>query len=136
MSIQVDFQGIGVARANLKKVFDATDNGKSVTLGRGGEIVVALPAEKVRQYFAETIPANIEAEVTKDATWLMSNTFGLHSEGTDIESALEDMVDVLREYAEDWEDHLYTAPNHADYWGLVQLIKLSTDTQLKEWLEK
>ena len=136
MSIQVDFQGVGVARSNLKKVFDATDEGKSVTLGRGQEVIVALPVEKIQKFLFETIPAKIETEITKDGTWLFSSYLPFHSEGKDVDDALEDMIAVLREYAEDWEDHLFTAPNHSDYWGLVQLIKLSTDDQLKIWLER
>jgi hypothetical protein len=44
------------------------------------------------------------------------------------------MVDALREYAEDWQDHLLDAPNHRENWGLVQLISLSDDDQLREWL--
>lgn len=136
MSIQIDFQGVAVARANLKKVFDATDDGKSVTLGRGDGIVVAVPLEKIQQFLFETIPAKIETEVSKDATWLYSTALPFHSEGKDVDAALEDMIAVLREYADDWEDHLLTAPNHSDYWGLVQLIKLSTDDQLKSWLER
>lgn len=135
MSIEVDFQGIGVARANLKKVFDATDEGKSVTLARGGEIVVALPAERVRKYFAETIAMNLQVELSGGSTFLYSETLPFHSEGDSIESAKKDMVDLLREYAEDWEDHLYLAPNHADFWGLVQLVKLSTDAELLDWME-
>lgn len=136
MSIQVDYQGIGVARSNLKKVFDTAEQGKSVTLGRNGEVVIALPAELVRRHFEETIEAKVEVEVTKEATWLLCEKLPFHSEGKDFDSALDDMVLVLREYAEDWEDHLFSASNHADYWGLVQLIKLSTDEQLKTWLEK
>jgi hypothetical protein len=44
------------------------------------------------------------------------------------------MIDALREYADDWQDHLYNVPNHADNWGLVHLIALSSDDQLREWL--
>jgi hypothetical protein len=44
------------------------------------------------------------------------------------------MVDALREYAEDWQDHLLNAPNHRDNWALVQLVSLSENDQLKKWL--
>ena len=40
----------------------------------------------------------------------------------------------LREYAEDWQLRLLNAPNHRDNWGLVQLISLSDDEQLRDWL--
>jgi hypothetical protein len=44
------------------------------------------------------------------------------------------MAGALREYAEDWQDHLLHAANHRENWGLVQLITLSSDEQLREWL--
>ena len=50
------------------------------------------------------------------------------------EEAITEMASALREYAEDWQDHLLHAPNHRANWGLVQLITLSSDEQLREWL--
>lgn len=44
------------------------------------------------------------------------------------------MVDALRDYAEEWADRLRLAPNHADNWGLVQIVALSSDEQLRDWL--
>jgi hypothetical protein len=44
------------------------------------------------------------------------------------------MIVALREYAEDWQDRLLDAPNHANNWALVQLITLSSEVQLREWL--
>ena len=58
----------------------------------------------------------------------------LAAEGATFDEAIGEMVQVLREYAEDWQDRLRTAPNHADNWGLVQLIALSDDGQLRDWL--
>lgn len=45
------------------------------------------------------------------------------------------MVSALREYAEDWQDHLLDTPNHRKNRGLVRLIGLSDDDQLRAWLE-
>jgi len=55
-------------------------------------------------------------------------------EGPDFDSAVDEMVGELREYAEDWESRFKHAPNHREYWGVVQLVNLSTDDQLREWL--
>ena len=38
---------------------------------------------------------------------------------------------LCAKYAEDWTDHLRTAANHSDNWGLVQLIELSSDDELR-----
>ena len=49
------------------------------------------------------------------------------SEGADVDGALADLPLLLREYAEDWDDRLESAPNHTGNWAVVQLINLSTD---------
>ncbi len=41
---------------------------------------------------------------------------------------------ALREYAADWQERLAEATNHRDNWALVQLITLSEDDQLPDWL--
>lgn len=48
--------------------------------------------------------------------------------------AVAELMDTVREYANDWQDHLRHARNHQDNWALVQLVSLSDDDQLKEWL--
>jgi predicted RNase H-like HicB family nuclease len=56
------------------------------------------------------------------------------ADGPTFDAAIDEMVQALREYAEDWQDRLVDAPNHRDNWGLVQLIGLSGDSELKDWL--
>jgi hypothetical protein len=56
------------------------------------------------------------------------------ADGATFDEAVIEMIDALREYADDWQNHLYYVPNHADNWGLVHLIALSSDAQLREWL--
>jgi hypothetical protein len=56
------------------------------------------------------------------------------ADGASFYEAIFEMVDALREYAEDWQQRLLDAPNHRDNWGLVHLISLSDDEQLHDWL--
>ncbi len=56
------------------------------------------------------------------------------AEATELGEALAGFVDALREYAQDWEDHLHAASNHRSNGALVQLVGLSTDEQLTTWL--
>ncbi|MFC4013327.1 hypothetical protein ACFOY2_39295 [Nonomuraea purpurea] len=58
----------------------------------------------------------------------------LAADGRTFDEAVTEMVGALREYAEDWQDHLLDAPNHRDNWGLVQMTSLCDDDQLREWL--
>ena len=55
-------------------------------------------------------------------------------ETSSLAESLEEMIDVLREYAADWQARLHTDPAHRDSWGLVQLIELSSDGELTRWL--
>ena len=44
------------------------------------------------------------------------------------------MIVALREYAADWIARLRNAPNHAGNWLLVQMVQLSTDESLVDWV--
>src|SRR5271165_2749065 len=56
------------------------------------------------------------------------------ADAVSLEDAVDEMVLALREYAEDWQDHLMNTPNHRDNWPTVQLVSLSNDRQLGKWL--
>jgi predicted RNase H-like HicB family nuclease len=56
------------------------------------------------------------------------------ADGSTLDEALDEMLDALREYADDWSARLRTAPNHAEQWHVVRLIALSDDDQLRAWL--
>jgi hypothetical protein len=54
--------------------------------------------------------------------------------GATFDEAVTEMADALRDYAHDWQGHLRNAASHRESCGLVQLISLSDDEQLREWL--
>jgi hypothetical protein len=56
------------------------------------------------------------------------------ADGASFDEAIDEVVLALREYAQDWYDRLQHAPNHRENWGIVQLVGLSTDEQLRDWL--
>ena len=56
------------------------------------------------------------------------------ADGATYAEALIELVDALREYATDWNHHLRHAANHKDNRAFVELVSLSDDDQLKEWL--
>jgi len=100
------------------------------------ELVSAVaPADRLREYLSSTISPRVSLLVEAGRTIGLMENRSFVSEGADVEGALEDLVLSLREYAEDWEDHLQQAPNHSENWALVQLVKLSTDEQLIDWFK-
>jgi len=90
--------------------------------------------ESPRRFLSSTVLSNVQV-VNEDGAWAVlmpAQPFG--AEATELVEALEDFVDALRDYAEDWEDQLFAAPNRQESWAMVQLVDLSTDDQLTAWL--
>jgi predicted RNase H-like HicB family nuclease len=55
------------------------------------------------------------------------------ADGATSEEAIDELVDAIREYAEDWHDRLRHAPNHQENREIAQLVGLSDD-ELRAWL--
>ena len=131
---QVHYDSYTEARNKLKNLLDAAENGQVATVRRDAATAVVVDAERLRHFLASVVPS--QAQVVQEAGGWSVFIPGLPvaADGGTFEEALTEMADALREYAEDWQDHLRHAPNHRENWGLVQLISLSSDEQLREWL--
>jgi hypothetical protein len=92
--------------------------------------------DRLHAYFSRTVSPHVRVTREDDRTIAFREGRPFVSEGADVDGALADLPLLLREYAEDWDDRLESAPNHTGNWAVVQLINLSTDEQLLEWLER
>jgi predicted RNase H-like HicB family nuclease len=93
-----------------------------------------VDGERLRYYMARVCPSRAQM-VAEDGGWSMFIPgLPIAADGASLDGAVDEMIDALREYAADWQDRLLDAPNHRESWGLVQLVCLSTDEQLREWL--
>lgn len=127
------YDKVSDARDNFRALLDAAERGRPATVRRDGQTAALVDAERLR-YFLSKIAASVTVVAEAGSWWVFINGLPISADGATLEEALDEMVAALREYAEDWQDHLSTAPNHADNWGLVQLVGLSSDAQLREWL--
>ncbi|MET4001528.1 hypothetical protein ABIB48_000226 [Arthrobacter sp. UYCu511] len=127
--------GFTQARESLKAILDSSERGGLSTISRPDRAPAAVVnGESLRRFLALTVAPNVQV-VNEDGAWaVFMSGQPFAAEATELGEALEDFVDALRDYAEDWEDHLYAAPNHRENWALVQLVDLSTDEQLTTWL--
>ncbi|MHB2024158.1 MAG: prevent-host-death protein [Mycobacteriales bacterium] len=132
--MSVHYESFTEARAHLKDLIDAAERGLPATLRRDADQVAVVDVERYRQLLREAI--NRRAEVVPEAGGWSVFIPGLPvaADGGSFDEAVDDMIDALREYAADWQDHLRSAPNHRDNWALVQLISLTDDDQLRTWL--
>lgn len=134
MATATHFPTLSAARAGFKDLLDAAEEGRSATVRRENKVAAVVDAGRLRSMLTETRPADAQLVAEADGWSIFLPGLPLAADATTFDGALDEMVLVLREYAQDWDDHLLHAPNHANNWGLVQLIALSDDGQLKAWL--
>ncbi|MGV9377544.1 prevent-host-death protein [Nonomuraea sp. NPDC003707] len=104
------------------------------TVRRESATTALVDVDRLRHHLAAFTPSRAQT-VPEDGGWsIFIPGLPLAADGRTFDEAVIEMVDALREYAEDWQDRLLDAPDHRENWGLVQLISLSDDDQLREWL--
>lgn len=130
----VRFNSYTEARAHLKELLDAAERGRVATVTRDHATTAVVDGERLRYFLARMCPSRAEV-VAEDGGWtVLIPGLPLAADGASLADAVDNMLDALREYADDWQERLLDAPNHQEHWGLVQLISLSTDEQLRDWL--
>lgn len=130
----LDYSTFTDARTHLKDVYDAAARGATVRLGRDGEQFALARQDLLRAHFAKTVSPQLRVG-QDDGRWVASmDARPFVAEGADAESAIDELMVELREYAADYDEHYAAAANHADLWGLVSLVRLSSDDELAQWL--
>ena len=122
------------ARAHLKDLLDAAEKGRVATVRRDSATTAVVDVKRLRDFLASIVPSRAHVVPEAGGWSVFIPGLPVAADGSSFEEAVTEMVDALREYAEDWQDRLLDAPNHRDNWGLVQLISFSDDEQLRDWL--
>lgn len=130
----VHFDSYTEARAHLKALLDAAETGRVATVRRESATTAIVAVERLRHYLASVSPSRAQVVSEADGWSIFIPGLPIAADGVSFDEAVTEMIDALREYAEDWQDRLLDAPNHRENWGLVQLISLSDDEQLRDWL--
>lgn len=130
----IHYDSYSDARAHLKDLLDAADRGRVATVQRDGRTAAIVDRERLRLFLAAVCPSRAQA-VAEGGGWsVFIPGLPVAADGATFDEAVAETLTALREYADDWQNRLLDAPNHAANWGLVQLVELSDDTQLREWL--
>lgn len=134
MSVTRHFESFTAARTNLRSVLDAAREGIVTTVVRENERYVVVNASHLRRDLSFLRPA--DAVVCAEGGGWSAVLPGLPvaGEGDTFDEAIDDLVEALREYAEDWNARLYRAPNHCEHRAVVELVELSDDEQLRSWV--
>ena len=128
------YDGFTVARTNLKPILDTARTGRLVTVTRGPDVSTVVSAGRLREFLAGAVPSRARVVYEDGACVVFIPGLPVAAEASTFDEAIIEMLDGLRDYAQDWDSHLADAPNHAGNWGLVNLVRLSDDSQLRAWL--
>ncbi len=122
------------ARNNLKHLLDAAEHGQVATVRRDATLTAVLDAGRLRHFLASVVLSGAQVVQEGNGWSVFIPGLPIAADAGSFDEVIGEMIQALREYSEDWQDHLLNSPNHRDNWGLVQLISLSDDDQLRAWL--
>jgi predicted RNase H-like HicB family nuclease len=128
------FESFTKARSNLRGVLDAAREGLVTTVTRDQERFVVVSADTMGQDLRRLLPSQAVV-VAEGGGWAaFIPGVPVHGDAATLDEAIDDLIEALRDYAEDWNDRLHAAPNHAQHRSLVELVELSDDEQLRDWI--
>ncbi|MGP4019743.1 type II toxin-antitoxin system HicB family antitoxin [Saccharopolyspora sp. 5N708] len=122
------------ARAHLKDLLDAAERGGVATVRRESARTAVVDVERLRHFLVSLVPSRAQVVPEAEGWSVFIPGLPVAADGATFDEAITEMIDALREYADDWQERLLDTPNHRENWGLVQLISLSDDDQLADWL--
>ncbi|ALG06082.1 prevent-host-death protein [Kibdelosporangium phytohabitans] len=122
------------ARTHLKDLLDAAEKGRVATIRRDHARTAVVDVVRLQHVLVSMNQPRAHVVAESDGWSVFIPGLPISADGATFDEAITEMITSLREYAEDWQERLLETPNHRDNWGLVQLIGLSDDVQLREWL--
>jgi hypothetical protein len=121
-------------RKNLRSVLDSAHAGRVTTVQRDAERFAVVDADRLVHTLMRLRPAGATV-IAEGGGWAaLMPGLPVHGDGATFEGAIQDLLEALREYADDWNERLLNAPNHRENWPVVELVQLANDDQLRAWL--
>ena len=122
------------ARTHLKELLDAAEEGRPAAVVRQDRSTVLVDRQRFVRYLMALNAGRVELVPDGDSWLAVVADSPIAAEGDDAADAIDELIEALREYAEDWSARLRLASNHEQNWGLVQLVDHSSDDELRAWI--
>jgi len=136
MGAAVTYPNVRTARDNFKALLDASDASRPAVVTRDNRRTAMVDADQLLNFLMAVRPAGVQA-VAENSGWsLFMPGLPVAAEGNTMDEATDELIAALHDYAEAWVERLRHAQNHAGNWGLVQIVSLASDEQLREWISR
>jgi len=131
----LEYRTYSQARDHFKEVLDAAERGLPVGVQRREQRVALIDAEDLRTILASSRNLSRPVAVAEAGGWtIFLSDAPIAVDAAGFDEAVEEFIQALREYAEDWISRLSNVPNHARHWVLAQFVSHSSDDQLADWV--
>jgi predicted RNase H-like HicB family nuclease len=130
----VHYETFSQARDHMRDLLDAARDGRSATVQRDQTRAAVVDAERLRSILQRVNSGRVELVAEAEGWSAFLPGTPVAADGATLDEAVDELIDALREYAEDWSERLRLAANHEVHWALVQFVDLSDDDQLHAWI--
>ncbi|MFE3753652.1 prevent-host-death protein [Nocardia tengchongensis] len=129
------FNSMNSAREHFAKMLTVAEAGNVAVVSRKGKDSALVEVGRLRWLLSHIIRVHEPQVVRENENWVAYLPgLPLAVEESDLDTAVDALIEAMREYTADWQDHLHAAVNHRQNVDFVQFVELSTDEQLREWL--
>ncbi|WP_305780034.1 prevent-host-death protein [Nocardia nova] len=129
------YDTLQTAREHFSDMLNTAERGNVAVVTRKGKDSALVEVGRLRWLLAHIIRPHEPQVVRENDNWVAYLPgLPLAVEERDFNTAVEALIEAMREYTDDWQDHLHAAINHRGNVDFVQFVELSTDEQLREWL--
>jgi len=98
------------ARAHFKDLLDAAERGRVATVRREAGRTAVVDVERLRAVLAALIVSRAQVVAEAGGWSVIVPGLPVAADGATFDEAIIEMIDALREYAEDWQECLLEAP--------------------------
>lgn len=129
------YDSMNNAREHFSQMLTTAEQGNLAVVSRRGKDSALVGVGRLRWLLAHIIRPHEPQVVRENGRWVAYLPgLPLAVEEPEFDTAIDALIEAMREYATDWQNHLHAAINHRGNVDFVQFVELSTDEQLREWL--
>ena len=136
MSQILEYKSISAARSAISEIYNTAEQHLAVAITRENDApITVIRQDHLKKALEALCLLEPQVRFSSDgdvSMWI--DGLPVSGQGESFEAAGQEIIDSLRDYAKTWIEDLRDYPNHKDRWGVVNLVLLSSDDELRAFL--